>query len=103
MNMRALHETYEGMDSWTPTLCRAHCISRRRGHSVCRVPASWLQDRGTTGLNQYANRWDAPMERSFAENAALTAALVRDRPIYLYPVYTTASSHTIPCDCEEGP
>ena len=58
-------------------------------HAVCRVPASWLQDRGTTGLNQYANRWDAPMERSFAENAALTAALVRDRPIYLYPVYTT--------------
>ena len=35
------------------------------------------------------------MERSFAENAALTAALVRDRPIYLYPVYTTASSHTL--------
>ena len=53
-------------------------------HAVCRVPASWLQDRGTTGLNQYANRWDAPMERSFAENAALTAALVRDRPIYLF-------------------
>ena len=82
VGMRALHETYEGMDS--DSVPCAGFITVDDAGTPCAGFRQCSSGKGTTGLNPHAKSWDVPMELRCAENAALTNW---SDPIYLYPVY----------------
>jgi len=80
--VHTLHETYEGMDSSNEP-CSGFVSVDDEG-TPCAGFRQCSSNKGTTGLNPAAHKWDVPMEVRCATNSNLTAW---GAPEFIYPAY----------------
>lgn len=81
--LKAIHETYEGMDS-NQSPCSGFVTTTDFSDHVCAGFRQCSSNKGVTGINPQAHPWDVPLELRCAKNRNLTEW---GEPEYLFPVY----------------